>query len=43
MLVLANGVAILDLHTRLARLETNAPLHAALGAAGVDDFIMAHV
>jgi hypothetical protein len=33
MFVLTLGVAILNRHTRLARLETNAPLLAALGAA----------
>jgi hypothetical protein len=33
MLLLTNGVAILNRHTRLARLETDAPLLAALGAA----------
>jgi hypothetical protein len=34
MIFLALGVAILGLHTRLARLETNAPvLLAALGTA----------
>jgi hypothetical protein len=35
MLLLAHGIAVLDLDTRLARLETDiAPLHiAALGAA----------
>jgi hypothetical protein len=32
MILLAIGVAILDEHTRLARLET-APLNATLGAA----------
>jgi hypothetical protein len=36
MFVLARGIAILGLHTSLARLETNAPLLAALGAAGVN-------
>jgi hypothetical protein len=35
MLVLAFGVAILDEFTRLARLETGAPLLAALGAAAI--------
>jgi hypothetical protein len=33
MLVLAFGVAILNRHTRLARLEISAPLLAALRAA----------
>jgi hypothetical protein len=33
MLSLANGVAILDAHTRLAYLETDSSLHAALGTA----------
>ena len=33
MILLAVGVAILDEHTRLAHLETNAPLLAALGTA----------
>ena len=36
MLLLADGVAILDAHTRLTRLETDTPLSAALGAVGVD-------
>jgi hypothetical protein len=35
MLVLAFGVAILDEFTRLASLETGAPLLAALGAAAI--------
>ena len=38
MIPLAFGVAIFDLHTRLARLETSAPvplLLAALGAAAM--------
>jgi hypothetical protein len=33
MLLLANSVAILNRHTRLARLETDTSLLAALGAA----------
>jgi hypothetical protein len=33
MLLLTNSVAILDRHTCLARLETDASLLAALGAA----------
>jgi hypothetical protein len=33
MIPLTYGIAILDRHTRLARLETNASLLAALGAA----------
>jgi hypothetical protein len=33
---LALGVAITDGHTRLAHLETDASLHAAFGAAGVN-------
>jgi hypothetical protein len=33
MIPLTIGVAIFDEHTRLARLETSAPLLAALGAA----------
>ena len=33
MIPLAIGVAILNLHTRFTRLETDAPLLAALGAA----------
>ena len=36
MLLLAFGVAILNLHTRLAHLETDAPLLAALRTADVD-------
>ena len=36
MILLAVGVAILNLHTRLARLETSATISAALGTAGVD-------
>ena len=36
MILLAFGVAILNLHTRLARLETSATISAALGTAGVD-------
>jgi hypothetical protein len=35
MILLAFGVAILDEHTRLAHLETNASLLAALGTAAV--------
>jgi hypothetical protein len=35
MILLAFGVAIFDRHTRLAYLETDASLLAALGAAGV--------
>ena len=33
MILLTLGVTIFDEHTRLARLETDAPLLAALGAA----------
>jgi hypothetical protein len=33
MRLLARGAAILDRHTRLARLEAGTPFHAALGAA----------
>ena len=33
MIPLTIGVPILDEHTRLARLETNAPINATLGAA----------
>jgi hypothetical protein len=33
MILLARGVTIFDVHTRLAHLETNAPFLAALGAA----------
>ena len=33
MIPLAIGVAILNLHTRFTRLETDAPILAALGAA----------
>jgi hypothetical protein len=33
MIPLAIGVAILDAHTRLAHLETNAPHLAAIGTA----------
>ena len=36
MLMLTLGAAILNLHTRLARLETSATVSAALGTAGVD-------
>ena len=36
MFVLTRGVAILGVHTFLARLETDAPFLAALGAAGAD-------
>jgi hypothetical protein len=36
MIPLTLGVAILDGHTRLACLETDAPIIAALGAADVD-------
>ena len=36
MTPLAKNVAILDEHTRLTRLETNASLYAALGTADVD-------
>jgi hypothetical protein len=36
MLLLTFGVAILDRHTRLACLETDAPLLAALSTADVD-------
>ena len=33
MLLLAFGIAILDCHTRLARLEIDVPRNAALGTA----------
>jgi hypothetical protein len=33
MFVLAHGIAIFDAHTSLTRLQTSAPLLAALGAA----------
>ena len=36
MLLLARGVAILNLHTRFACLETDATLLAAVGTADVD-------
>jgi hypothetical protein len=36
MIPLTLGVAILDGHTRLACLETNAPRNAAIGTASVD-------
>ena len=36
MILLARGVAIFGLHTRLAHLEAGAPLLATLGAACVD-------
>jgi hypothetical protein len=36
MILLAFGVAILDEHTGLTHLETNASFLAALGTAGVD-------
>jgi hypothetical protein len=36
MILLTFGVAIFDLHTRLAHLETHASLLATLSAAGVD-------
>jgi hypothetical protein len=39
MLPLAIGVAILDEHTRLARLETNAPINATLGTAADRCFV----
>ena len=45
MILLAKGVAILDEHTRLARLETDnsAPLlTAALGAAAAVDLVDVH-
>ena len=35
MILLALGVAVLNLHTRLAHLETVAPLLTALGTADV--------
>jgi hypothetical protein len=35
MIPLALGVAILDVHTRLANLEADTPLNAAFGTAGV--------
>lgn len=35
MIPLTRGVAILDVHARLAHLETGSPLLAALGAVGV--------
>jgi len=35
MILLAFGAAISGVHTRLARIETDAPLLAALGAAGL--------
>ena len=35
MIPLALGVTILDVHTRLAYLETNASLNAAIGTAAV--------
>ena len=37
MILLTLGVAILDEHTRLARLETNPPINTALGAAAAGD------
>ena len=39
MIPLTSGIAVLDTHTRLARLETDAPLLATLGAA-VDSLIV---
>ena len=33
MILLTIGVAVLDLHTRLAHLETNTPRNAAVGTA----------
>jgi hypothetical protein len=33
MILLAIGIAILDEHTRLTRLETSTSLHAAIGTA----------
>jgi hypothetical protein len=42
MIPLAIGVAILDDHTRLTHLETNAPLLAALGAAVDHHLLIVH-
>jgi hypothetical protein len=39
MILLADGVAILDEHTRLTRFETDASISAALGTAGVDHLL----
>jgi hypothetical protein len=36
------SVAILDKHTRLTRLETDAPLLSAIGTAGVDLIVHHH-
>ena len=40
MIQLALGVTILDIHTRLACLETNAPLFLATLGAAVDSLIV---
>jgi hypothetical protein len=40
MILLARGVAVPYLHTRLAQLETDAPLLATLGAAVGNRIIM---
>jgi hypothetical protein len=39
MFILALGVAVLDTHTRLTRLETSAPLFAAVGTTDYVDLV----
>ena len=36
MILLTKSVAILGVHTRLTRLETGTPLHAAIGTGDVN-------